>query len=342
MLVLRLISLAAAALTLLGACTSAVEGQSRPTEVERPTVRIGIGPGWSLLRTPRTESSGPGMIAVEKESRLLGISGFVGFATEVNDHFSVGLEASGWTGTTDFPSRNRRRTQLGAHGVGYFYPTLQSSFFVKGGLGAGVVAIDTDDGGGEDSGAGLGYLMGVGYDIPLWSETVLSMYVDVPFVRRFRDGVPNVVQIGVAVAPEQTSAQEPPRQDHASVAVADSTPDGTFLRHALMSAVGSGAGVGAGFALARATDDGAGGSVAPVTFVLVGSIVGSSALMALTDDRLSFDPALGASTVGVLGGLAATWMVVQADNGGFEEGVVVGFSVGQALVSATVADGLRY
>lgn len=198
-LILRVFALAVPVLTLGEACISGVVAQSQPAEAGQTTARFGIGPGWSLLGTPPADGSNS-VIATEEERRFLGISGFVGFTREVGGQFSLGLEASGWTGTTDVPSwTEKRRTQLGLHGVGYFYPTVQTRFFVKGGLGLGVVAIDTVDGGSEDSGLGVGLLMGVGYDIPVGSKTVLSVYLDVPFVRRFRDGVPNVIQMGLAL-----------------------------------------------------------------------------------------------------------------------------------------------
>lgn len=201
MRILSVLPLAVVALTLGDACLSPVEGQSRPAEAGRPYARIGVGPGWSVLGRPLPPSPDSGPIAnIAEEQRFLGLSVFMGLATEINRHVSIGLEANGWTGIPEPGSPTAtRRTQLGLHGVSYLYPMAEGGFFVKGGLGLGVLVIDTLDGGGKDWGAGLGYLIGTGYDIPVGDETVLTPYLDVPFVRRFRDGVPNVIQMGLAL-----------------------------------------------------------------------------------------------------------------------------------------------
>lgn len=177
---------------------------------------------------------------------------------------------------------------------------------------------------------------------------ILVGYIDVSVMTRRRTGwclgsvIPVMLPLAFLGTPEHTSAQKPLVQDHVPAAVADSTPDATYLQHSVMSAVGSGAGVGAGFALAMATDDGAWGPTAAVTFGLVGSVVGSSALMALADQRLSLDRALGANAVGALGGLATVLMVEEAHSRLFDDGIVVVFSVGQGLVSAAILESLGY
>jgi len=164
-------------------------------------VRIGLGPGWSLLRMPPPEDVGPppGLSIVEEE-RLLGIGGFASFASSVNAHLAIGVELNGWTGVEDGAGGNKsRRSQLGVYAVAHVFPFEGGRFFLEGGLGVGGVVIDSLDGGRGERGVNLGYLIGSGYDIPGWGETVITPYLEVSFVGRFRGEVPNVINLGIAL-----------------------------------------------------------------------------------------------------------------------------------------------
>jgi len=199
MRILGTVLLAAVGLSALRA--SPLSAQADPEDVGWGHFRIGIGPGWSALRTPAQQDPVTGPInSTAEESRLLGLGAFLGFVSDVNDHLAIGVEVSGWTGIEDGPvGKDTRRTQLGLHGIAYLHPHPNGRLFLKGGLGVGVVVIDSLNGRREGRGAGLGYLIGTGYDIPVWGKRVMTPYLEIPFVRRFRGGVPNVIQVGLAL-----------------------------------------------------------------------------------------------------------------------------------------------
>jgi hypothetical protein len=204
MRILELVSLTAMALEAVA--IQPLPAQTGPQDSGWGRIHIAVGPGWSKLGTPVEEASEPGLLPkIEEESRFLGLGASFGFGSHIDDNLTIGVEVSAWTGATDRPTwAKKRRVQLGLHGVVYFYPRSKRRLFLKGGIGVGMLVIDTINGGREANGTGLGYLVGIGYDIPVRNNAVLAPYLEMPFVRHFKGGTPNVIQMGISLtlAPE--------------------------------------------------------------------------------------------------------------------------------------------
>ncbi len=174
-----------------GLCVSALSAQPTFPDSGGWHLHLGIGPGWSAFPVPKDLREGSISIAQE---RVFGLSGSLGLSSGIKGKWRLGVELNAWTGVDD---GIKRKTQFGLLGVAYGYPFSKRGFFLKGGLGGGFVVVDSLDGGKEGQGEGLAYLIGAGWDLMVWRGTVLAPYFEVPFMRRFRGGAPNTIQVGL-------------------------------------------------------------------------------------------------------------------------------------------------
>ena len=109
----------------------------------------------------------------------------------INPHFLLGAETNGW-----YKSESGVTLTYGnLSAVAYYYPSVTSGFYLKGGLGVANLKADVDAFG-SDSETGSGAVLGLGYDARVGRNFSLTPYVNV-MGGSFNDGNLNVVQFGL-------------------------------------------------------------------------------------------------------------------------------------------------
>jgi hypothetical protein len=124
--------------------------------------------------------------------RTGGSSGYLRVGGTLNPHLLLGVETDGWykseSGTT--------LTQGNLMGAAYWYPTVTSGLFLKGGVGYARLSADSFYGAGSTS--GWGAIVGLGYDIRVGGNTSITPTANW-FNGSFDGGSTDVLQLGVGV-----------------------------------------------------------------------------------------------------------------------------------------------
>jgi hypothetical protein len=125
--------------------------------------------------------------------RLGGLSGGLVFGGTLSRKFLLGVGTTGWT-----KSENGATMTVGTVDARFrFYPSATGGFYLTGGLGVGSVSIDLGSFG-SGSNTGLGFVLGLGYDIRVGNNLSLT-----PFWQGYAvttDGsTANVGQLGLSL-----------------------------------------------------------------------------------------------------------------------------------------------
>jgi len=107
------------------------------------------------------------------------LTGFLNIGGALSQSFLLGVEVTGWSKVT---SNNDNRAMGTVNGVATWYPSTREGFFLKGGVGWGYLYGDQEtvsSGIQSLSEGGVGYQLGLGYDIRL--ERNLSVTAVVNF-----------------------------------------------------------------------------------------------------------------------------------------------------------------
>lgn len=104
--------------------------------------------------------------------REVGLSGYLRMGGTIRPNFLLGGETNGWSHSDDGLEQGLAFISA----VGYFYPAVQSGFWLKGAL--GLASYAADDGADELTALGLGVGGGLGYDIRLRPNFSLTPYLN--------------------------------------------------------------------------------------------------------------------------------------------------------------------
>lgn len=177
----RFAILALSALT-VGAVPAGAQGVAESGGA-RPHTREGFWIGFGL---------GAGSLGcADCGDRETAFSGNFKLGGTINPHFLLGAETNGWYKSEDVVTL----TYGNLSAVAYYYPSVTSGFYLKGGLGVANLRAEAD-GFGSDSETGSGAVLGLGYDARVSRNFSLTPYVNV-MGGRFNDGNLNVVQFGL-------------------------------------------------------------------------------------------------------------------------------------------------
>jgi hypothetical protein len=180
---MRTRSLITGALTLvaLGLAASPAAAQHAQT---RQGFWAGVGMGWG--------SFGLGCDGCDGLERTGSYSGYLKLGGTLRSNLLVGAELNGWTKSEDGAT-----VEFGnASAAAYWYPTVESGLFLKGGMGYSRLAADTGLDSASDGGWGL--LAGIGFDMRVGRNTSLTPVMNY-FRGSFDGGSADVVQLGLGV-----------------------------------------------------------------------------------------------------------------------------------------------
>ncbi len=125
--------------------------------------------------------------------RTGGLSGGLSLGGTVSPRFLLGVGTSGWT-----KSESGATLSVGTLDLRFrYYPTVQSGFFLTGGLGVGTVSASVF-GLGSSSETGAGLLLGLGYDARVGPMVSLTPYFNVVAVKTANTDA-NFLQLGLSV-----------------------------------------------------------------------------------------------------------------------------------------------
>jgi hypothetical protein len=171
----------------------AVGGGSASAQT-RDGIFVGAGAGWGSAKVEADEVDSPD----RRGSWTLNLR----VGRPLSERLLVGAELNGWFDSEDDDSVSLFNGSLAF----YYYPT-ERPLFVKAGV--GLARADFDIGDESVSGVGLGFMAGLGYDIPISGNTSLTPMVafwlgkpgdlsvdDIEVLRGFKH---NVIELGVAV-----------------------------------------------------------------------------------------------------------------------------------------------
>jgi len=176
----RLVTRVFLALLLCSIPAQGIVAQSRPQT--REGFFIGFGLGWGSLGC--SDCSG---------DRQSGFSGYLKLGGTVNDRLLLGFESNGWAKKEG----NVTLSQGNYSAAAYFYPTAESGFFLKGGLGLSTLKLDVS-GFGSGSETGFGTVIGLGYDARVGTNFSLTPYANIVY-GSFNGGSTNVFQAGMGL-----------------------------------------------------------------------------------------------------------------------------------------------
>ena len=124
--------------------------------------------------------------------RTNGASGYLKLGGALNPHLLLGVETNGWYKSESGVSL----TQGNLSGAAYWYPSLNSGFFAKAGLGYAQLRADT--GFGSWTTSGFGVLAGLGYDFRIGGNTSITPVANW-FRGSFDGGSSDVFQLGLGL-----------------------------------------------------------------------------------------------------------------------------------------------
>jgi hypothetical protein len=171
---------AVAALAFLGA--GRLDAQGR--HLERKGFFIGGGMGYGGLDITC------GGCDVSREGS---VSGFFHLGGAVSPQLLLGAETNGWYKSLSGTSVTMGTLTFTAIG----YPSKAANFFVRGGVGAGVLSADAGALG-SDSETGFGASLGLGYDLPIGGRTAITPFTNY-FLGTFSGGGANTIQVGLGI-----------------------------------------------------------------------------------------------------------------------------------------------
>ena len=161
---------------LMAAFPTTLIGQDAGTELADVPVRDGfhfsIGVGGASV-----SASCPGCEVNFIEDRISGLAGTLQIGGAVNEKLVIAVQAHGWVRNDDI--FYRRLASLSV--VTLLYPSPESGFFVKGGLGGLAAVVETDFDTAETQ--AWSSETGIGVDIPVGGSAKVSPYVS--YVRTF-------------------------------------------------------------------------------------------------------------------------------------------------------------
>ena len=100
----------------------------------------------------------------------------------LNPHTRVGLEFNYWSkDDTSDPDFRATLNLYNFSGAVTYFPQPTSGFFVKGGAGVAIIDVDLSGSGSSatlDLGKGFGFVVGAGYDIPVWRRVSVTPAVN--------------------------------------------------------------------------------------------------------------------------------------------------------------------
>lgn len=105
------------------------------------------------------------------DERVNGLSGGIALGGTINQNWILGAFSNGWTKSEDGVSLTAGTLVFGAR----FYPSVESGFFLLGGIGVGSVDLQAP-GIGSLSETGSGVLLGLGWDIRIAPGTSLTPF----------------------------------------------------------------------------------------------------------------------------------------------------------------------
>lgn len=157
-----------------------------PAAAQRENIRdgfwIGFGLGYGSL--------GFSCDGCEDFDREAGLTGHFRLGGTVRPHLLVGAEINAWAKE----EAGATLSVSNVSGTVSWYPQETGAFFLKGGIGYSVIAIDTDFGDADEG--GFGFLLGAGYDVRLSRNFSLTPLVN--YTRGAFDGADTgVLELGL-------------------------------------------------------------------------------------------------------------------------------------------------
>lgn len=169
-------------LVVLGLAATPAAAQHEQT---RAGFWAGLGMGWG--------SFGLSCDGCDGLERTGSYSGYFKLGGTLRPNLLLGAELNGWTKSEDGAS-----VGLGnASAAAYWYPTVQSGLFLKGGVGYSRMSADNGIDSASDGGWGL--LAGMGFDLRVAPNTSLTPVLNY-FRGSFEGGSADVVQLGLGVS----------------------------------------------------------------------------------------------------------------------------------------------
>jgi hypothetical protein len=142
-------------LTLLVSVTAMVSAQRRGGL----RYTLGLAPGWVHVGCTICGSK-----------REPGVSAFLGLGGRTSRYLQLAGELAGWRAS----DANVTQSLLSVSAAGYWYPNLRRRFYLKGG--AALVMHRASDGTDVVTASGLGPQMGIGYELPITGNWLLSPF----------------------------------------------------------------------------------------------------------------------------------------------------------------------
>ena len=159
-----------------------------PAAAQHPQTRegfwAGVGMGWGSFGL-----SCDGCAGLDRTGSY---TGYVNVGGTLRPNLLLGAELNGWTKSEDGATVRLANASAAA----YWYPTVQSGLFLKGGM--GYSRLSADNGLVSASDGGWGLLMGLGYDMRVARATSITPVLNY-FRGAFDGGSADVVQLGLGV-----------------------------------------------------------------------------------------------------------------------------------------------
>ena len=147
---------------LLGLITSAATAQDEPSRRSGFWLNVGAGYGSADFNCDGCDTD-----------RGSGVSAQIALGGTLSDQLLLGVESNGWAGSDVWGGFDD--AMLGTFAaVIYFYPSATGNLFIKGGPGFASWRIE-DSGRSEDD-TGFGFLVGVGYDLPIGKNSITPVF----------------------------------------------------------------------------------------------------------------------------------------------------------------------
>jgi hypothetical protein len=124
--------------------------------------------------------------------RTGGSSGYLKLGGTVSPHLLLGVETNGWYKSEG----GETLTQGNLSAAAYWYPSLNTGLFLKGGLGYARLSADTFIGSGSTN--GWGAILGAGYDIRVGANTSITPTANW-FSGNYDGGSTDVFQLGLGI-----------------------------------------------------------------------------------------------------------------------------------------------
>ncbi len=169
-------------LILAAATTQSVHAQGAADRRQGFWLNAGLGWGSLGVRCSYCGST----------TRESAVAGNFALGGTVGHSLLLGVESDGWSKDESGVTLN----SWNLSGVAYYYPVPAGGLFLKGGVGVG--GWTASAGGSSDTESGLGFIAGLGYDIPVGKKVSISPTATFRWSKVVDDIEQNVIQLGAS------------------------------------------------------------------------------------------------------------------------------------------------